>query len=322
MIGPIVCVAYLLVFAVAFFYAAHIFKSTAWSFKSFEVLFPSLGGALLAIFLLFKTSLGLYQEKETYLGHMNLLVKNKVKIEPFSPLSDELDPNLKQFTAYTQQLFASTYIENYIEREAVEKDYVDVVEYILLERIGNGWILPNEEMDFITEKLSFPLSDLAKVNGLVQISKDQVDKVNKKLGFNNRSDTFRSDLEKLSISLPKDSEISYQYKDEWREISFNNRFYDLKIRVFSGGMNNFHPRTNPFHFFLVNVNGHDYEKDEFSLRKVFISFEYNLSKYVELTDDKKKYQEYFRTLKDKFNNQMNWNDLKEHLQKMYLIKKD
>lgn len=294
-----------------------------------EILLPAFGAMLFTIFLGAKSLTTIKEEKKTTFGYVNSILDNTGDIITYPSHFDSLNPSIREHTFYVDYGFMGIYLKNYLLSKYDSQDILDTVEFVFLNKLLNGWVIPNPSKVCQKVITSDELQEMASENRLFKITNDDVKAANARIGFQQKLYTFKdeflyTDGNKLkSVMLPENTNLAYLRDANRRIVSFENKVVKFDFTIFDGGINNFRPEHNAFHQYLARLAnaGIPRHSDYLKMKKTIIIFNYEFKKYASLRDDYEDYQSLMREIEENLNNQFFWEPLKKVLENEYLLAK-
>jgi hypothetical protein len=291
------------------------------SLKSFEVLAPALGALVFACFLIIKSAISSSEVQISEQGEINIIIGRDKEVVAYPPFEDSLNVNVRFHTFYMNYLFVSQYLNGILDHPPAEKDFLDTVEYVFLEKLFNEWIVPSSS-GLEMEALSFDSIKKNIVgNEVLNVTQDQVDLLNAKLGFETQKFTFSKMLEGKKIFLPLGTRFTYFGDGRRRRYIFENRFYEMKITLLSAGVSNFFPLRHKFHAYLAKFAQFKVEEGNISMKRFVVFAELKVKKLADFRADFDEYKAFIFQTKENLEQQVYWAPLMKKLETDFLLQK-
>lgn len=295
--------------------------------KLLEIFLPALGAMIFSGFVVAKSLLLAEHKKNQTLGYVNFLLDNKGNIISYPTLSDSLNPSITEHTYYSSLGFMTIYLKNYLNSNFNSEDLLDTAEFVFIDKMLNGWIVPQNE-SFEENLTSEQFLEKLSENKIFQVTQQDVENVNKKIGFQQKISTFENEFlysgsTLKNLSLPDGTTFSYSRTDEYRRMTFENDVITFNFVIFDGGINNFRPEHNAFHSYLARYAPYQTPSHSsfIQMKKVYINFNYDFKKYASFRNDYEDYLNLMNKIEENLNKQVFWNPLKAKLETEYILSK-
>ena len=289
---------WLLLLIVVFIFNYFLFNyglSSKGSLKSFTLFYPALGGILVTLYYIFTgpfisegisksetiESRNVFEFDTNHIPIHSKLLKNQIKHELF---------------VYRNSVFEAS---DYFKHNSFqgETDYLNIIEISFLKWFCSYF---KKSWSYIEGKQS-----TSKYNEASR--KEVFDKVvneNEKLSFLKETSNYKKSVDEI-IYLPPNATFEFSIEEDRHVFKVKSDLFDLAIRLFPLGIDNFRPELNDFHRFLLE-NNKTILDDNFQMRRTAISIELNLDKNISLTDEKEFYEAFFSDFIKKLKKDFDW----------------